>query len=144
MTALTISADPSHRTKNPYERALWIVAGALILGSIPAMMWAQLVFSSSQNGWTGQPPLDIQIAQVVHFVASNALTGGIILAGMALAIRALMFNLRKADTYRVPTPQTAPHQDPNYAITDPVASDTRPKASVPVDHTPYMRPQSSE
>jgi hypothetical protein len=144
MTVLTISADPSHRTKNPYERALWIVAGALIVGSVPAMMWAQSVFSSLSGGWTGQPSVDIQIAQALQFVASNALSAGIILAGMALAIRALAFNLRTAATHLVPAPHTVPQQDPDSAITVPVVSDTRRKASVPVDHTPYMRPQSTE
>jgi hypothetical protein len=144
MTVLTISADQSHRTKNPYERALWVVAGVLILGSVPAMMSAQSVLSSPQNGWTDQLSVDIQIAQAVNFVAYSALSGGIILAGMALAIRALAFNLRTADTHRVSAPQTAPQQDPNPAITVPVASDTRRKASVPVDHTPYMRPHSTE
>jgi len=144
MTVLPTSAVPSHRTKNPYERALWVVAGALILGSVPAMMWAQSVFSSPQNGWTDQLSVDIQIAQALNFVASNALSGGIILAGMALVFRALMFNQRTAATYLVPAPHTAPRQNPDSAITDPVASDTRRKESVPVDHTPYMRPQSTE
>lgn len=144
MTVVPISADPSHRTKNPYERALWVVAGALILGSIPAMMWAQSVFTSNQSGWTGQPSVDIQIAQAVHFVASNALSGGIILAGMSLAIRALTFSLRTADAHLASAPHAAPQQDPDSAITDPVAFGTRAKASVPVDHTPYMRPQRTE
>jgi hypothetical protein len=143
MTDLTISVDPSRGAKNPYELALWVVTGVLILGPVPAMTWAQGVFSSHQGGWTGQPSVDIQIAQSVNFIASSALSGGIILAGIALAFRALTFSRRTADTHLVPSSDAAPPRDPEPVATG-LALDKNRQASVPVDHTPYMRPQVSE
>lgn len=144
MTDLTISVDPSRGAKNPYERALWVVSGALVIGAVAAILWAQDVFSRNTGGWSEQPPTEIQIAQMIHFIAPSAISGGTILGGMALTFRALTLNLRTPDSHVVPSSGAAPLRDPQFAATVPAAPEKDRIASIPVDHTPYMRPQSSK
>jgi hypothetical protein len=143
MTVHMISAD-HRRDTNPYERALWVVAGVLVPGSVAALVWAHDLFASNHGGWTDQPPVEFQYAQMISSIAPSALSGGIILAGMALAIRALSFNRRTADTHLVPAPHPAAIHDNASVAIAPVASGRTRATSVPVDHTPYMRPQSTE
>lgn len=121
-------------TKNPYERTLWIVAAVLLVGSCIAMVGAHNVLLSHFQGWTDEPPLDIQIAQFVSTFAPGAFIGGIVLAGMALAIGAMRFDRR------LDTPQGVAR--PSVLVADgPASAGYAPIASQAVDHTPYMRPQ---
>ncbi len=143
MTVPTTNADLSPTTKNPYERAMWLVATALLLGSVTAIVWAQDVFHSNRS-WTDTPPADFQIAQVIFSIAPSSLTGGVLLAGMALAIRAIAFNRRTPDPHLLPTSTVAPAGDPVSAVTVPSMAEREPMRSAPVDHTPYMRPQGGK
>lgn len=131
------------RTTNPYERALWAFASALLLGSIAATVWAQDVFLSHNSGWSGNaPPADFQMAQVLSSFAPSALTAGILLAGVALAIRAVMHDRRTVAVHPVAAPDPVPTHDSDAAPTYPVAFESKRDRSAPVDHSLYMRPQN--
>lgn len=145
MTAQLISADHGRDTGNPYERALWIVTGVLILGSVLAMAWAQETYSAHSGGWTEQPSADVRIAQVASFIAPSALTGGIVSACMALAIRAMTFSPPATDARVVSASGAEPVLERESAAPVPVGIEKNRIASAgPSDHTLYMRPESDK
>ncbi len=136
MAAMTSPPGVSSETKNPYERTLWVVAGVLLFGSCIALVGSHTIHMSHLQGWTDKPPLDVQIAQLLSTFAPGAFNGGIVLGGMAVAIRALRFDRRLDDPEGVATSSVVEADDSAPAGHALIASQA-------VDHTPYMRPQGA-
>ena len=135
------------RTTNPYERSIWALSSTLLLGSVAAMVWAQDVFSSHNQGWSGAPPADLQIAQVLSSIAPSALTSGFLLVGVALAIRAVLHELLTVSTHPVSVSGAMPVLDPEpvfLAPSAPVALERKRDRGSPLDHSLYMRPHERD
>jgi hypothetical protein len=159
MTTITAQPHPGRETRNPYERVLWTVAAVLLIGSAAATVTTHNIYMGNTAGWGPTMPTEIYIAQLLNAFAPGAFTGGLVMTGMAITTRVLKFDRRAEMMNMLALAKAAPGSMSHPDATNPPASGANPTAgtiptspvrpgsgpsSAPVDHSLYMRPQSTD